>query len=159
MQNRGPLVTAAVLAISAIFSASASAKITENTTNPPAVNCPVQIEDFGQNLVNARLLGNFQLRFKNTADKQIIGITFHLDIMDAVGDFREAVTGIQYAGKVKPGKGVHLQGNSLDIPDGATDFVPGLRVYVEKVAFVDGSRWSDDGRMACRATEDYRDIQ
>lgn len=145
------LIPVLLLAASA---ASAPCKITENTTTP-AAGCPIAIQTFGQTFINPDLLGNFHMSFKNISDKPILGVVFHLDVMDAVGNLAPAAIAPQFTGKVAPGKGKSIAGNLLEYYQ-REPAVPGGRLYVETISFVDGSTWKDDGSKSCRMVIDDR---
>lgn len=115
-------------------------------------SCPVKIEYFGQQFLNTEVLGNFQARFKNVSDKPVLGVVFKLEVMDADGSFHLASSAPQWSGKIAPGKGKHIVGNITEYYQKEPP-VPGGRLTVETVSFVDGSKWKGDG---CSMARDNR---
>jgi hypothetical protein len=145
------------IALCLTVSITASAKIADNTTNNNAA-CPVEIQSFGSVFSTQRsALGNYEARYRNKSTKTIIGVKFGIELMDAVGDFRPTVAGIDYAGKLEPTKKAHVTGNIIEYVNTHKDY-PGERLTVVKVAFNDGTTWSDDGKGTCHMTYDRRKI-
>jgi hypothetical protein len=76
---------------------NATAHIVDNTTKTDK-SCPIELHGFGEVLAAQNVLGNFELRFKNQSGKGIMGATFGIEIMDAVGDFHATLRGIDFVG-------------------------------------------------------------
>jgi hypothetical protein len=148
-----------VLAICLLSAFTANAKaanalVVDNTTITNK-SCPIWIQSFGAVFSTQRsALGNFEVRFKNQSDKVVIGVTFGIEIMDSVGDFHSTIRGVDFSGKMNPTKGAHISGNIYEYFQ--LKGYPGERLHLNKVAFGDGSVWSDDGTGICHVAYDYR---
>jgi len=149
-----------ILAFAVLFAPCTFAKVVENTS--ASAGCPVEIRDFGvarplggtSDALGHVWEGNFSVHFKNSSERQILGIKFGVDVMDGVGDFRPALFDVSYSGgRVGPGK---KGDDRWRVPEWNDGEPAGSRLWVKKVAFTDGTTWVDDGTKSCRMTFDYR---
>jgi hypothetical protein len=137
--------TVLILALLCVASCLASVK---NTST--ASSCPVRI-------TQAYFLGSrgiertFYLSYLNQSEKIVIGAKFGFDLLDGVGDFHPYASDLTTSRKTKVGKrNLNTTFAIYDNPDA------GMRVYAKKVAFDDGTTWTDDGSMRCQYAEDSR---
>lgn len=122
------------------------AKTRENTTN--TAGCPISIHKVN---LNTAYSPEFRMFYANTSTKMMLGTKFGVDVMDPTGDYVPS-NDVADTHKNNPGKG----SAPLFRVESLNNHPSGLRIYLKKVAFDDGTTWEDDGTMACRIVEDYR---
>lgn len=124
-----------------------------NTSTSSA--CPIEILDAA--VVEPSVTGSIPsgyrvlVDFQNQSTKKIIGVSFGLDLMDAVGDWSSYPTNLLMEANLKPGK--KNINNGWPIAPGQAS---GGRIYVKKIAFEDGTTWEDDGTKKCQYVKDNR---
>lgn len=89
--------------------------------------------------------------YVNKSAKKVVGVKFGLDLMDSTNDWSEYPENFSTSYTLKPG-------SSGDDPEWAVypDQTSATRVYVLKVAFDDGTTWTDDGTKACQYVKKFR---
>lgn len=95
------------------------------------------------------------VRYKNVSDKVMIGVKLGLELLDDVGDAHDVFANIASSRKREPSKSNTIIADILllDVPPPPwkRDNVQrnGLRAYLVKVLYEDGTVWEDDGTHSC----------
>jgi hypothetical protein len=110
-----------------------------------AAQCPVEFTK----VLNQRYNGTIFVKWKNTSDKTIVGMTFGASFLDAVGD-GHPVDWQGYADdhKAEPGKG-HSDHWRVALMNKYYGYKK-AEVWLTKVKFDDGTLWKDDGTHQCK---------
>ena len=112
------------------------------------VQCPVTITRvFAGSTLN--------VKYKNTSEKEIQGVKFNATFYDSTND-PHPIGGFQDSGKLKPGKSTLGEWHA-GWEKRYGELAGGAEVWVEKVAFNDGTSWQDDGEHTCIGLDNRRE--
>jgi hypothetical protein len=126
------------------------------TVSPtPEDNCPIGFHhlDLRYNHAGGESKPQINLSFINQTQKKVAVFTISLSLLDSAGYANPYGKDLNYRAGADPGKKYvaiwTLQSPLIDMHH------TGEIVYLQKVDFSDGTRWTDPGSLICKIVVDY----